>query len=87
VDTSSEMLRVAQAAEDNEPLGIKYFQHDVATMPVLREFDGTTGSYLLHYATTEDRLRGMCRSIAGNLSDRASFVTGAILPVTGGAAI
>jgi len=75
VDISPQMLRVAHAAEDNEPLGIEYFEHDVATMPVLGEFDGAIGSYLLHYATNENHLRGMCHSIAGNLRPGGRFVT------------
>ena len=75
VDLSPDMLRVARAAEEQEPLGIEYVRHDVATMPKLREFDGALGSYLLHYATDKAHLRGMCRAIADNLRPGGRFVT------------
>jgi SAM-dependent methyltransferase len=75
VDLSPEMLRIARAAEEQEPLGIEYLQHDVGSLPKLREFDGAFGSYLLHYATTEAHLHGMCRSIADNLRPGGRFVT------------
>ncbi|MEJ3748836.1 class I SAM-dependent methyltransferase [Actinomycetes bacterium KLBMP 9797] len=75
VDLSTDMLRVARAAEAQEPLGIEYRQHDVGSMPKLGEFDGALGAHLLHYATDEDHLRGMCRSIADNLAPGGRFVT------------
>jgi SAM-dependent methyltransferase len=75
VDLSPDMLRVARAAEQQEPLGIAYAQHDVGSMPKLGEFDGALGSYLLHYATDETHLRGMCHSIAANLRPGGRFVT------------
>lgn len=75
VDLSAEMLRVAQAAEEHEPLGIEYLQQDVGTMPTLGSFDGALGAYLLHYATNADHLRGMCRSIADNLAPGGRFLT------------
>lgn len=75
VDLSPDMLRVARNAEEQEPLGIEYAQHDVASMPAFREFDGAIGSYLLHYARDAAHLRGMCRSIAANLRPGGRFVT------------
>jgi len=75
VDVSPDMLRVARAAEQQEPLGIEYAQHDVGSMPKLSEFDGALGSYLLHYATDAAHLRGMCHSIADNLRPGGRFVT------------
>jgi SAM-dependent methyltransferase len=75
VDLSGEMLRVARAAEEQEPLGIAYHQHDVGTMPKLGDFDGALGAHLLQYATDAEHLRGMCRSIADNLTPGGRFVT------------
>lgn len=75
VDLSAEMLRVARAAEQEQRLGIEYLQHDVGAMPRLGVFDGALGAYLLHYASTEQHLRGMCRSIADNLRPGGRFVT------------
>jgi SAM-dependent methyltransferase len=75
VDLSPDMLRVARSAEEQEPLGIEYMQHDVSGMPKLGVFDGALGSYLLHYATDQAHLRGMCRAIADNLRPGGRFVT------------
>jgi SAM-dependent methyltransferase len=75
VDLSGEMLRVARAAEEQEPLGIDYHQHDVGTMPKLGDFDGALGAHLLHYATGAQHLRGMCRSVADNLKPGGRFIT------------
>jgi SAM-dependent methyltransferase len=75
VDLSAQMLRVARAAEEQEPLGIEYSQHDVGTMPRLGDFDGALGAHLLHYATDAKHLRGMCRSIAANLVPGGRFLT------------
>lgn len=75
VDVSAEMLRVARAAEEQEPLGIDYHQHDVGTMPKLGDFDGVLGAHLLHYARDAEHLRGMCRAIADNLVPGGRFIT------------
>ncbi|MEO3930273.1 class I SAM-dependent methyltransferase [Micromonosporaceae bacterium B7E4] len=75
IDISGEMLRVARAAEEADPLGIEYVQHDVGDMPVLGSFDGAIGSYLLHYGTTEEHLRAMCRNIAASLRPGGRLVT------------
>lgn len=75
VDLSPDMLRVARAAEEQEPLGIDYLRHDVGTLPRIGEFDGVFASYLLHYATDEAHLRGMCRGIAANLRPGGRLVT------------
>jgi hypothetical protein len=63
------------AATTDEELGIAYAQHDVGSMPKLREFDGALGSYLLHYATDEAHLRDMSHNIAANLRPGGRFVT------------
>ena len=75
VDLSAEMLRVARAAEEEQPLGVEYLQQDVGVMPRVGVFDGALGAYLLHYGRTEEQLRGMCSSIAGNLRPGGRFVT------------
>jgi len=56
-------------------LGVEYLHQDVGTMPRLGVFDGALGAYLLHYATNEQHLHGMCRSIAENLRPGGRFVT------------
>ena len=75
VDLSPDMLRRARAAEEQEPLGIEYVEHDAGTMPSFGDFDGALGVYLLHYGTDETHLRGMCASIAANLRPGGRFIT------------
>ncbi len=74
VDVSGEMLAMAAAAEQRDPLGIEYLCSDVAALPDLGEFDLIAGTYLLHYAPNEDRLRNMCARIAAHLSPGGRFV-------------
>jgi SAM-dependent methyltransferase len=80
VDLSGEMLRVARSAEEQEPLGIRYVQHDAGTLPKLGDFDGALGVYLLHYGRDEEHLRAMCRGIAGNLRPGGRFLTWQLNP-------
>ncbi|WNV87774.1 class I SAM-dependent methyltransferase [Umezawaea sp. Da 62-37] len=67
-DSSGEMIRLAEAAEAEEPLGIEYQVHDVATMPTLGAFDVVVAVNVLHYADGAAALAGMCERIASNLA-------------------
>jgi len=66
-DSSSEMIRLAEAAETEQPLGVRYHVHDVATMPTLDEFDLVIAVNVLHYADSRVTLDGMCERISSNL--------------------
>ncbi|MEV5753894.1 class I SAM-dependent methyltransferase [Actinoallomurus sp. NPDC052308] len=66
-DSSSEMIRLAEAAEADQPLGVRYHVHDVATMPALGEFDLVIAVNVLHYADNRATLDGMCERISSNL--------------------
>lgn len=66
-DSSGEMIRLAEAAETERPLGIQYHVHDVATMPALGSFDLVTAVNVLHYADSRAALDGMFGRISGNL--------------------
>ena len=67
VDISTEMIALAEAEEQREPLGIDYRCGDVATLPDLGEFDVVTAAYLLHYAPDLQSLQSMCARVAQQL--------------------
>ena len=67
MDSSSEMIRLAEVAEAERPLGIRYRVLDVATMPSLDSFDLVVAVNVLHYADSRTALDGMCERIASNL--------------------
>jgi toxoflavin synthase len=67
MDSSNEMIRLAEAAEAARPLGVRYHVHDVATMSTLGEFDLVVAVNVLHYADSRAALEGMCQRIAANL--------------------
>ena len=80
VDISSEMIRLAQQQEQAEPLGITYQVGDAVTLPLLGPFDLITAFHLLHYATSTEQLRGMCRSAYDNLVAGGRFIAYTINP-------
>ena len=80
VDISPEMIRLAQQQEQAEPLGITYQVGDAVTLPQLGPFDLITAFHLLHYATSKDQLRGMCRSAYDNLVAGGRFIAYTINP-------
>lgn len=75
VDVSPAMIGLARQAESRAPLGISYLVHDVASLPVVGEFDLVTAAYLLHYAQSRMELAAMCRAIARQLPPGGRFVT------------
>jgi toxoflavin synthase len=74
VDISPEMVRLARAQEQTEPLGVTYQVCDATALPPLGAFDLVTAIYLLNYATSKDELLGMCRSAYENLVPDGCFV-------------
>lgn len=75
VDLSAEMIRLARANEAERPLGIEYLAADALGFRTSEPFDVVIAAYLLNYAETEDKLLGMCRTIAAALKDGGRFVT------------
>jgi SAM-dependent methyltransferase len=67
-DSSAEMIRLAEAAEKEEPLGIRYLVHDLAAMPSLGAFDVVVAVNVLHYADDRAALESMCRRLAAQLA-------------------
>jgi len=80
VDISSEMIRLAQQQEQADPLGITYQVGDAVTLPLLGPFELITAFHLLHYATSTEQLRGMCRSAYDNLVAGGRFIAYLINP-------
>ena len=75
VDLSDEMIRLARASEAEMPLGIEYLTADALGFRTSEQFDVVIAAYLLNYADTEDKLSGMCRTIAAALKQGGRFVT------------
>lgn len=75
VDLSEQMIRVARAAEAEQPLGVEYAAQDVGDLNESEQFDLAIGAYLLHYATDRDHLHRMCQSISNHLRPGSRFVT------------
>ena len=75
VDLSSAMIRLAEARERENPLGLEYVCADVQDLGSVGEFDLVVAGYLLHYATTEQEMLRMCANIANHLPAGGRFVT------------
>lgn len=58
VDISREMIALAEAEEQEEPLGCRYVQADAAAFTPETPVDIVTAVYLLNYARTRDALDG-----------------------------
>ena len=74
VDLSEAMIRATRAQEEKEPLGVEYVHADAGEMERLGDFDLVTGIHLLHYATSFEHLKGMCKSISRNLKPAGRFI-------------
>ena len=74
VDSSAEMITVAQEFERSEPLGVRYAVGDVAELrPLDRRFDVALGVQCLNYAEDVASLDRMCRNIHRNLVPGGEF--------------
>lgn len=77
VDVSPAMIALAREAEQAEPLGIIYACAAVEDLPDLyceAGFDVALASYLLHYASTGDRLDRMAERLANALKPGGRLV-------------
>ncbi len=80
VDISPEMIRLAHQQKQAEPLGIAYQVGDAVTLPPLGPFDLITAVYLLNYATSQDQMLGMFRSVYDNLVAGGRFIAYTVNP-------
>ncbi|GAA1961117.1 class I SAM-dependent methyltransferase [Amycolatopsis minnesotensis] len=68
VDPAREMLAVARAAEEREPLGISYEPHDGITMPKLGDFDVVAAIWPLSHVGDRKSYDRMVANLAENLA-------------------
>jgi trans-aconitate methyltransferase len=68
VDSSAEMVELALRLEREQPAGVRYEVHDIATLPVLGGFDIVTAACVLHYADHHRTLARMCERAFANLA-------------------
>lgn len=74
VDISEEMIRLAEAEEQREPLGCSYSIADVATLETGRMYDIAVGAFLLNYASSSEQLLALCAAAARLLRPNGRFV-------------
>jgi SAM-dependent methyltransferase len=74
VDLSEEMIRAARSREEKQPLGVQYVLGDAGALEPMGDFDIVTGIHLLHYASSLEHLKGMCKGISGNLKVGGRFI-------------
>lgn len=81
IDLSPEMVRVAQQAEQDNPLGeITYHVADAGALEAYGAFDLAVAVYLFHYAQSYEHLTQICQGIAQNLRSGGLFVTYGLHP-------
>ena len=61
IDISAQMIRLAEQAEAEQPLGCTYLQRDVATFEASATVDVVVAVYLLNYAKTAEQLLRFCQ--------------------------
>lgn len=74
VDLSEDMIRATTSREEAERLGVEYMVGDAGALEHLGDFDIVTGIHLLHYASSLEHLKGMCKSISRNLRSGGRFI-------------
>lgn len=74
IDISPEMIRLAEQAEAEHPLGCTYLQQDVARFEALATVDVVVAVYLLNYARTAEQLLRLCRVCHDCLRPGGRFV-------------
>ena len=74
VDISPDMIALAVAEEEKNPLGIEYVTADAATLDLKKTFDLVTPSYLLHYAKDKKELANFATAIARHLGSGGRMV-------------
>jgi len=75
VDISREMIALAKASEQENPMGIEYHVKDVLSLDLNYEYDCVCASYLLNYARNASELQGMAHSIFRHLKTGGRFIT------------
>lgn len=74
VDLSAEMIRLAELAEQRDPLGCRYVCQDVAEYKPSEPVDTVVAMYPLNYAKTAEQLRRFCQVCHDALRPGGRFV-------------
>lgn len=74
VDISHEMIRLAEQAEQREPLGCRYLVGNVAELDISETFDIVVGAFLLNHASDREHLLALFSAIAHSLKPGGRFV-------------
>lgn len=74
VDLSAEMIRLANLAEQQTPLGCRYLCRDVAEYKPTESVDTVVAMFLLNYARTAEQLRRFCQVCYDALRPGGRFV-------------
>ena len=74
VDVSHKMIKMAEAKEQENPIGCRYLASDVAKMPKMDQFDMATAMYLFNYAKSKEDLVALLKSIYDQLKPGAQLV-------------
>lgn len=74
VDLSAEMIKLAEAEENTNPIGCKYLVQDALSLVKIGDFDIVMCMYLLNYAQSKDELLKMCEVIFRNLAPSGKLI-------------
>jgi toxoflavin synthase len=74
VDLSAEMIKLAEAEENKNPIGCKYLVQDALSLDKIGDFDIVVCMYLLNYAQSKDELLKMCEAIFRNLAPNGKLI-------------
>ena len=74
VDTSSEMIHLAETTERKKPMGCAYMTHDITKLPYLGPFDLVVAMYLLNDAKSKEELVALCKTAYRQLDAGGRFV-------------
>ena len=75
VDISEGMIRLAEEAEEQNPIDVVYHCQDALALNLNKKFDLICASYLLNYARNAEELFQMGQVIANHLKPGGRFVT------------
>lgn len=75
LDSSEGMIAYARHVEQQAPLGIEYVVQDAAAAGALGTFEVVTATYLLHYASSVEQMRGMCATLRRSLAPGGRLVS------------
>lgn len=74
VDASHAMIDLAQACEDENPIGCFYVVHNLAALSYLESFDLVVAMYLLNNARSKKELFDFCKTAYINLQPGGQFI-------------